>query len=166
MQAIVQLEYGSEDVLHLDEVPVPAIADDELLIQVHAAGLDRGTWHLMAGQPYLMRVMGYGFRRPRNRVAGRDVAGTVTETRAAVTRFVVGEEVFGISEGAFAEFACVREDKLARKPAKLSFEEAAAVPISGTTALQSLRDVARVEPGQRVLIVGASGGVGTFAVQI
>src|SRR3954453_1435285 len=142
MRAVLQLEYGPPDVLHLEEIALPAIGDDELLIRVHGAGLDRGSWHLMTGQPYLMRVMGYGFRRPKNRVAGRDVAGTVEDVGAAVTRFVVGEEVFGISEGAFAEFACVREDKLARKPAKLSFEEAAAVPISGTTALQSLRDVA------------------------
>ena len=140
--------------------------DDEVLVRVHAAGLDRGTWHLMAGQPYLIRLMGYGLRAPKNRVPGLDVAGTVVAIGADVTRFAVGDEVFGVSRGSFAEYACAREDKLARKPANLTFDQAAVVAISGLTALQGLCDVGRLEAGQRVLIIGASGGVGTFAVQI
>jgi NADPH:quinone reductase-like Zn-dependent oxidoreductase len=166
MQAIVQTEYGSADVLRVDHIDRPTIADDEVLVRVHAAGLDRGTWHLMAGQPYLFRLMGPGLRTPKNPVPGLDVAGTVVAVGAAVTRFEAGDEVFGISRGSFAEYARAREDKLARKPANLSFDQAAVVAVSGLTALQSLRDVGRVQPGQQVLIVGASGGVGTFAVQI
>jgi NADPH:quinone reductase-like Zn-dependent oxidoreductase len=166
MRAIVQTEYGSADVLHVAEIDRPAIGDDEVLVRVHAAGLDRGTWHLMAGQAYLIRLMGYGLRAPKNRVPGLDVAGTVVTTGAAVTRFAPGDEVFGISRGSFADFACAREDKLARKPANLTFDQAAVVAVSGLTALQALCDVGHVRMGQRVLIVGASGGVGTFAVQI
>ena len=166
MRAIVQTEYGSADVLRVAEIDRPAIADDEVLVRVHAAGLDRGTWHLMAGQPYLIRLMGYGLRAPKNRVPGLDVAGTVVAIGADVTRFAVGDEVFGVSRGSFAEYACAREDKLARKPANLTFDQAAVVAISGLTALQGLCDVGRLEAGQRVLIIGASGGVGTFAVQI
>jgi NADPH:quinone reductase-like Zn-dependent oxidoreductase len=166
MQAIVQAAYGSADVLRIEEIDRPTIGDREVLVRVHAAGLDRGTWHQMAGLPYLMRVMGYGVRRPKNPVPGLDVAGTVAATGAGVTRFEVGDEVFGISQGSFAECASAREDKLARKPANLSFDQAAAVPVSGLTALQGLTDVGRLEPGQQVLIIGASGGVGTFAVQI
>jgi NADPH:quinone reductase-like Zn-dependent oxidoreductase len=133
---------------------------------VRAAGLDRGTWHLMTGQPYLMRLMGFGLRRPKNRVSGLDVAGTVVAVGAEVTRFRAGDEVFGIARGSFAEYAAAREDKLAHKPANLSFEQAAVVPISGSTALQALRDAGRVEAGQKVLVIGASGGVGTYAVQL
>src|SRR3954447_9298174 len=166
MRAITQKVFGSADVLHLEHVDRPVIASDELLLQVRAAGLDRGTWHFMAGQPYLFRLMGAGLRRPKNPVPGLDVAGTVVATGADVTRFEVGDDVFGIGKGAFAEYACAREDKLALKPASLTFDQAAVVSISGLTALQSLRDIGRVEPGQRVLIVGASGGVGTYAVQI
>ena len=166
MQAIVQRAYGSADVLHVEEIMRPAIGDGEVLVEVHAAGLDRGTWHLMAGQAYLIRLMGYGLRRPKNPVPGLDVAGTVAAVGANVSRFEVGDEVFGISQGSFAQYARAREDKLAHKPASLTFGQAAVVAVSGLTALQSLRDVGRVEPGQHVLIVGASGGVGTFAVQI
>lgn len=166
MRAIVQDEYGSTDVLRLGEAARPEIADDEVLIQVHAAGLDRGTWHLMAGLPYLLRVIGFGFRGPKNRVPGLDVAGTVAAVGASVTKFSAGDEVFGISRGSFAEYAAAREDKLAPKPANLTFEQAAVVPISGGTALQALTDAGRVEAGQRVLILGASGGVGSFAVQL
>ena len=166
MQAIVQAEYGSADVLRLEEIDRPAIGDDEVLVRVHAAGLDRGTWHQMAGQPYLMRLMGFGLRAPKNRVPGLDVAGTVVAAGADVTRFEAGDEVFGISQGSFAEYACARQDKLARKPANLTFDQAAVVAVSGMTALQGLRDAGRVEAGQHVLIIGASGGVGTFAVQI
>jgi NADPH:quinone reductase-like Zn-dependent oxidoreductase len=166
MRAIVQDRYGSADVLRLGEIDRPAIGDDEVLVRVHAAGLDRGTWHLMAGRAYLIRLMGFGLRRPKNRVPGLDVAGTVVAAGADVTRFEVGDEVFGISRGSFAEYACAREDKLARKPANLTFDQAAVVAISGLTALQALHDVGRLQAGQHVLIVGASGGVGTFAVQI
>ena len=166
MQAIVQYEYGSADVLRVAEIDRPTIRPDEVLIRVHAAGLDRGTWHFMAGMPYLFRLMGPGVRKPKNPVLGLDVAGTVAAVGADVTRFAVGDEVFGISRGSFAEYAAAREDKLAHKPANLSFDQAAVVAISGLTALQSLLDVGRLEAGQHVLIVGASGGVGTYAVQI
>jgi NADPH:quinone reductase-like Zn-dependent oxidoreductase len=166
MQAIVQAGYGSADVLHVEAIRWPAIGDGEVLVRVHAAGLDRGTWHLMAGQPYLMRLMGCGLRTPKNRVPGLDAAGTVVAAGQAVTRFRVGDEVFGISQGSFAEYACARADKLAGKPASLTLDQAAAVAVSGLTALQGLRDAGRVQPGQHVLIIGASGGVGTFAVQI
>ena len=165
MQAIVQVGYGSADVLRLAQIDTPAIRDDEVLIRVHAAGLDRGTWHLMAGQPYVIRLVS-GLRTPKNPVPGLDVAGTVVTAGPAVTRFKAGDQVFGISKGSFAGYARAREDKLARKPAALTFAQAAAVPVSGLTALQGLRDTGRLQPGQHVLITGASGGVGTFAVQI
>ena len=135
-------------------------------MQVRAAGLDRGTWHMMAGQPYLLRLLGFGFRGPKNRVPGLDVAGTVAAVGSAVTRFSTGDEVFGISRGSFAEYAAVRVDKLSHKPANLTFVQAAVVPISAGTALQGLTDAGRVKAGQRVLIIGASGGVGSFAVQL
>jgi len=166
MRAIVQETYGSADVLRLDHINQPEVGDDEVLIRVHAAGLDRGTWHVMTGRPYLMRVLGFGFRRPKNRVPGLDAAGVVVAVGADVTRFAVGDEVFGISRGSFAEYAVVREDKLAHKPANLSFSQAAAVPVSAGTALQALTDVGQVEPGRSVLVVGASGGVGSYAVQV
>jgi NADPH:quinone reductase-like Zn-dependent oxidoreductase len=166
MRAIAQSRYGTAEVLRPGRVPRPEIAANEVLVRVHAAGLDRGTWHMMTGRPYLMRVIGFGFRRPKNRVAGIDVAGTVVAVGSAVTRFTVGDEVFGMSRGSFAEYAAAREDKLARKPANLSFEQAAVVPISAGTALQALTDAGRVEPGQKVLVVGASGGVGSYAVQL
>jgi Alcohol dehydrogenase GroES-like domain len=166
MPAIVQDTYGAAGVWRVEEIARPEIAGNEVLVKVHAAGLDRGTWHLMAGQPYLMRLMGYGLRTPKSRVPGLDVAGTVVAVGAEVTRFAAGDEVFGISHGSFAEYACAREDKLARKPANLTFGQAAAVAVSGLTALQGLRDDGRLRPGQDVLIIGASGGVGTFAVQI
>lgn len=166
MRAIVQDAYGPSEVLRLAEIDLPEIAANEVLVDVAAAGMDRGTWHSMAGKPYLMRIMGFGFSRPKNRVPGLDVAGTVIAVGSEVTRFQPGDEVFGMSRGAFAKYAAVREDKLAHKPAKLSFEQAAVVPISGGTALQALRDSGRLEAGQTVLIIGASGGVGTYAVQL
>jgi NADPH:quinone reductase-like Zn-dependent oxidoreductase len=166
MRAIVQDAYGSVDVLRLAEIDKPDIAADEVLVKVRAAGMDRGTWHVMTGQPYLMRIAGFGFRRPKNAVAGLDVAGTVVTVGSEVTRFQPGDEVFGIARGSFAEYAAAREDKLAHKPANLSFEQAAVVPISGSTALQGLRDAGRVQAGQKVLVIGASGGVGTYAVQL
>jgi NADPH:quinone reductase-like Zn-dependent oxidoreductase len=166
MRAIVQDTYGSADVLRLARVARPQIAEDEVLVQVRAAGLDRGTWHMMTGQPYLLRVLGFGFRAPKNRVPGLDVAGTVVALGSAVTRFSTGDEVFGISRGSFAEYAAAREDKLSRKPANLTFDQAAVVPISAGTALQALTDAGKVVRGQRVLIIGASGGVGSYAVQL
>ncbi len=166
MKAIVQDTYGSPDVLELRDIDKPGIGDEEVLVRVHAAGVDRGAWHLMTGLPYLMRIAGYGLRAPKNPVLGREVAGVVEAVGKDVSRFQRGDEVFGIGEGSFAEYARAREDKLAPRPENLTFEQAAAVAISGSTALQGLRDNGRVEPGQEVLIIGASGGVGTFAVQI
>jgi NADPH:quinone reductase-like Zn-dependent oxidoreductase len=166
MRAIVQDAYGSTEVLRLAEIAVPSPEPNEVLVQVRAAGLDRGTWHMMTGLPYMLRVIGFGFRRPKNRVPGLDMAGTVVAIGSEVTRFAVGDEVLGISRGSFAEFAVVLEDKLVSKPANLGFEAAAVVAISAGTAIQGLVDVGHVEAGQKVLIVGASGGVGTYAVQI
>jgi NADPH:quinone reductase-like Zn-dependent oxidoreductase len=167
MRAIVQHRYGTvpEEVLRLERIARPRPAAGEVLIQVRAAGVDRGTWHLMAGQPYLMRL-GFGFRGPRNRVPGLDVAGTVVATGPEVTMFAAGDEVFGIARGSFAEYAVAREAKLARKPAALSFAQAAALAVSGLTALQGLRDAGHVQTGQKVLVIGASGGVGGYAVQL
>jgi len=165
MRAVVQDRYGSSEVLRLAQVPRPAIGDREVLVQVHAAGLDRGTEHLMTGKPYAVRLA-LGLRTPRNPVAGRDLAGTVAEVGASVTRFAVGDEVYGVAAGTFAEYAAAREDKLAPKPANLSFAQAAVVPVSAATALRGLLDVGRLQAGQSVLILGASGGVGSYAVQI
>jgi NADPH:quinone reductase-like Zn-dependent oxidoreductase len=166
MKAVVQDTYGAPDVLELRDIDKPVPKDDEVLVRVHAAGVDPGVWHLMTGQPYLVRVMGYGLRTPKVGVRGRDVAGRVEAVGTNVTQVQPGAEVFGTCEGSFAEYVCAREDKLAPKPANLSFEQAAAVPISGLTALQALRDTGKVQPGQTVLIVGAAGGVGSFAVQL
>jgi NADPH:quinone reductase-like Zn-dependent oxidoreductase len=165
MRAIVQKEYGTADVLRVAEIDRPVIGTNEVLVRVRAAGLDRGTWHLMAGMPYAARLA-VGLRAPKNPVPGLDVAGVVVAVGSTVTRFQAGDEVFGIGRGSFAEFAAAREDKLARKPSNLTFEQAAAVPVSGMTALRGLRDVGRIAAGQKVLIVGASGGVGSYAVQI
>src|SRR3954454_8351026 len=166
MRAILQARYGPVEALREGRTERPSIKADEVLIRVQAAGLDRGTWHSMTGKPYLMRIMGFGFRRPKNRVVGLDVAGTVVAVGSEVTRFVEGDDVFGISRGSFAEYAVAREDKLAAKPVGTSFVEAAVVPISGITALQAVRDAGRVQAGQHVLVIGASGGVGTYAVQL
>jgi NADPH:quinone reductase-like Zn-dependent oxidoreductase len=163
MHAIVQNGYGSADVLRMTEIDQPTIAADEVLVRVHAAGVDRGVWHFMAGKPYAARL---ALGMPRNRVAGMDVAGTVVKVGDHVTRFAVGDEVFGVGKGSFAEYAAAREDKLAKKPAGLSFEQAAVIAVSGVTALQGLRDSGRVKAGQHVLVIGASGGVGTYAVQL
>ncbi len=165
MRAIVQKEYGSADVLRVAEIERPSIGADEVLVKVRAAGLDRGTWHLMAGMPYAARLA-VGLRAPKNPVPGLDVAGVAVAVGNEVTRFRAGDEVFGVSKGSFAEFAAARESKLARKPSNLSFEQAAAVPVSGMTALRGLSDVGHLQAGQKVLIVGASGGVGSYAVQI
>jgi NADPH:quinone reductase-like Zn-dependent oxidoreductase len=164
MRAIVQDRYGSADVLRHDRIARPEIGANEILVRVHAAGLDRGTWHLMTGKPYLLRLA-MGLRGPRNPVPGRDVAGTVEAVGPEVTKFAVGDEVYGVAPGSFAEYAVAREDKLARKPANLTFEQAAVVPISALTAQDAVA-VGRVGPGQKVLISGASGGVGSYAVQL
>jgi NADPH:quinone reductase-like Zn-dependent oxidoreductase len=168
MKAIVQDAYGTTgDVLELRDVVQPVVGPDDVLVRVRAAGVDPGVWHLMAGLPYLVRLMGYGLRRPKKGVRGMDVAGRVEAVGGNVTGFQPGDEVFGTcDEGAFAEYAVARQDKLAPKPENLTFEQAAAVPISAVTALQALHDKGRVQPGDRVLVIGASGGVGTFAVQI
>jgi NADPH:quinone reductase-like Zn-dependent oxidoreductase len=166
MKAIVQDTYGSTAVLEHRDIDKPEIADDEVLIRVHAAGVDRGVWHVMTGLPYPIRIAGYGLRAPKTPVPGMDVAGVVEAVGNDVTRFEPGDEVFGIGKGAFADYARAPESKLAPKPANLTFEQAAVVAISGLTALQGLRDHGAVQPGQSVLITGASGGVGTYAVQI
>jgi len=165
MRAIVQDVYGSADRLRLSATGKPAIAADEVLVQVRAAGVDRGTCHLMRGEPYLMRILGFGFRGPKNHVLGLDVAGTVAAAGSGVTRFQVGDEVLGIARGSFADYAAAREDRLVPKPAALSFEQAAVVAVSGLAAIKGLH-AGRIAAGQKVLIIGASGGVGTYAVQL
>jgi NADPH:quinone reductase-like Zn-dependent oxidoreductase len=164
MQAVTHHEYGSAEVLRESAVPRPVAGPGEVLLRVHAAGLDRGVWHVMTGTPYAGRLA-FGLRRPRNPVLGLDVAGTVVALGPGVTRFAEGDEVYGFGRGTFAEFAVAREDKLARKPANLSLAQAAAVPVSAATALQAL-DAGRLEAGQSVLVTGASGGVGTYTVQL
>jgi NADPH:quinone reductase-like Zn-dependent oxidoreductase len=166
MKAIVQDVYGSADVLELRDIAAPVPRGGEVLIRVRAAGVDQGVWHLMTGLPYLIRLFGYGLKRPKVPVRGREVAGIVEAVGAGVTRFSAGDEVYGTCDGSFAEYVCAKADKVARKPANLSFEEAAAAPISGVTALQAVRDAGGVTVGQRVLIIGAGGGVGSFAVQL
>ena len=165
MQAIVQDRYGSTGVLAIKDVDKPEIADGEVLVRVRAASIHVGDWILMTGSPFVMR-MATGLRRPKNRVPGTDVAGTVEAVGKDVNGLRPGDEVFGWCTGAFAEYACAPEDQFVKKPANLTFEQAAAVGVSASTALQLLRDDAKVKPGQKVLINGASGGVGTFAVQI
>lgn len=166
MRAIVQEAYGDAEVLRPAQRPLPrALRDDEVLVRVEAAGLDRGTWHLMTGTPFAVRLV-TGLRRPRQPVPGLDLAGTVVTVGAAVTRFAPGDEVYGIGTGTFAEYAVARERKLAARPAAITNEQAATVAVSGLTALQAVVDIAGVQPGQRVLVTGASGGVGSYAVQI
>ncbi|USQ86350.1 NAD(P)-dependent alcohol dehydrogenase [Streptomyces phaeoluteigriseus] len=166
MKAIVQDVYGPAEVLELRDVDKPVAGDDDVLLRVRAAGVDPSVWHLMTGLPYPIRIMGFGLRRPKLRVRGWDVAGTVESVGRNVTRFRPGDEVFGTCEGSFAEYACAREDRLAAKPPNAGFEQVAAVPISAFTALYSLREQGRVQPGQKVLVIGAGGGVGTYAVQL
>lgn len=166
MRAISQDRYGTSEVLQFATTERPTPGSDEVLIQVHAAGVDRGTEHLMTGTPYLIRLMGYGLTKPKHKVLGFDVAGTVVEIGSEVTRFTVGDEVFGIAQGSFAEYTVAKQEKLSMKPHNLSFEAAAVSAVSGITALQALTDVGQVKPGQKVLVVGASGGVGTFAIQL
>jgi NADPH:quinone reductase-like Zn-dependent oxidoreductase len=166
MRAVVQDRYGSPDALELRDVATPTMGENDVLLRVHAAGVDQGIWHLMAGLPYLVRVAGYGLRAPRTRVPGLDVAGRVEAVGGNVTRFQPGDAVFGTSSATFAEYASAVAAKLAWKPSNLTFEQAAAVPTSALTALPALRDTAEVRGGEKVLIIGAAGGVGTFAVQL
>ena len=165
MQAIVQDRYGSAEVLEAQDIERPGIGDDEVLVRVRAASVHVGDWILMTGMPYVMR-MGTGLSKPKNPVPGTDIAGTVEAVGTRVQSLRSGDEVFGWCTGAFAEYARTTEDQLVKKPVNLTFEQAAAVGVSASTALQLLRDDANVQPGQKVLINGASGGVGTFAVQI
>jgi NADPH:quinone reductase-like Zn-dependent oxidoreductase len=168
MKAIVQDRYGDVDVLEFRDIDRPVPTDNQVLVRVHAAGLHRGDWHVMTGLPYLIRLVvpTLGLRRPKTPVLGMDVAGTVEAVGEQVTRFRPGDAVFGWCDGAFAEYAIAPEAQLAAKPVDLSFEQAAVVPTSGFAALQGLRDVGEVQPGQRVLVIGAAGGVGSFAVQL
>ena len=166
MKAIVRDTYGSPDVLELRDIDKPRIGDEEVLVHVHAAGVGRDVWHIITGLPYPIRLAGYGLRAPKNPVIGSDMAGVVEVVGKSVCRFKPGDEVFGIGNGSYAEYVCAQEDKLAHKPANLTFEQAAVIAIMGSTALQALRDHGKVRPGQEVLIIGASGGVGTYAVQI
>ena len=168
MTGIAQDRYGPapEEVLRTAELAVPTIADGQALIRVHAASVDRGTWHVMAGLPYPIRLAGFGLRRPKYANPGQALAGTVEAVGAGVSGFSPGDLVFGIGKAAFAEYALAPVGKLAAKPGSLSFAQAAAVPISGLTALQAVRDHGHIQPGEQVLIIGASGGVGSFAVQL
>ncbi len=167
MKAIVQDTYGSPDVMHLRDIDKPGIGEHEVLLRVRAAGVNIGDWAIMSGLPLIARPAPlYGLQKPKNGIRGTDVAGVVEAVGAAVTKFRPGDDVFGWGSSSFAEYAAASEDALALKPAGLSFEQAAGVPMAGMVALQALRDHSKVQPWQKVLIVGASGGIGTFAVQI
>jgi NADPH:quinone reductase-like Zn-dependent oxidoreductase len=166
MHAVVQRRYGPAETLAVEQIAVPDVGATEVLIEVVAAGLDRGVCHLMTGTPYLIRLAGFGVLKPKNPVLGMDVAGRVVAVGSAVHRFAAGDEVLGIAKGSFAQYAVAEETKVALKPANLDFEHAAVSIISGITALQALTTVGRIEADQSVLVIGASGGVGSFAVQI
>ena len=162
MKAIVQDEYGPAEVLQLKDIAVPTPADDELLVRVRAASVGAWDWHDMRGDPYVMRLIGRSLRKPRKPVMGLDMAGEVVAVGASVSRFEPGDSVYGECGETFAEYTLAKQDDLALAPSELSFAEAAAVPIAGATALLGLRDQARVQPGETVLIVGAAGGVGSL----
>jgi len=166
MKAIVYQKYGSPDVLQLKDVEKPVPNDNQVLVKVHAASVNPLDWHLLRGKPFFIRFMGFGLLKPKHQILGADIAGRVETVGRNVTQFRVGDEVFGGALGCFAEYACFNENRLVLKPAALTFEQAAAVPVAGLTALQGLRDTGQIQSGQKVLINGASGGVGTFAVQI
>src|SRR5438477_11712044 len=170
MRAIVYHTYGSPDVLKLEEVQKPVPQDDEVLVQVHATSVNAGDWHLLRAKPFLMRFMGFGLIKPKHTILGSDIAGRIEVVGRNVTQFQAGDEVFGNTAkygfGDFAEYVSVPEDALVLKPTTLSFEEAAAVPQAALVALQGLRDKGQIKLGQKILVDGASGGVGTFAVQI
>jgi NADPH:quinone reductase-like Zn-dependent oxidoreductase len=166
MKALAYDKYGTPDVLELREIERPVVTDDGVLVRIHAASVNPVDWHTMTGTPYLVRMQA-GLRKPRSEVLGVDFAGTVEEVGRNVKQFHPGDEVFGARNGSFAEYVCVREERaVVKKPADVTFEEAAAVPVAAISALQGLRDKGQIQPGQRVLINGASGGVGTFAVQL
>jgi len=166
VKAIIRDAYGSVDALRLAEIDQPIAGEADVLVHVDAAGVDQGVWHLMTGTPYAMRLAGFGIRAPKNALLGYDVAGRIEAVGAQVTEFRPGQEVFGTCRGSFAEYAVARADRLLPKPGNVTFEQAAVVPISGFAALQAVREHGGVRSGQRVLIIGAGGGVGTFAVQI
>jgi NADPH:quinone reductase-like Zn-dependent oxidoreductase len=170
MKAIVSTQYGSPDVLQFTEVEKPTPRDNEVLVKIHAASVNAGDWHLLRGKPFLMRLMGYGLLKPKYRILGSDIAGRIEAVGRNVKQFQAGDEVFGNTAtygfGDFAEYVSVPEDALVLKPTTLSFEEAAAIPQAALVALQGLRDKGQIQPGQKILIYGASGGIGTFAVQI
>jgi NADPH:quinone reductase-like Zn-dependent oxidoreductase len=165
MQAIVQDRYGTADVLELKEIDRPPVGDDEVLVRVRAAGVHQGDWHLMTGLPYIARL-GLGLRGPKSRIRGMDLAGTVEAVGKTVTQFQPGDDVFGWCDGTFAEYVRAPQSHFLAKPSRLTFEQAAAVPISGIAALRGLRDSGGIQAGQQVLVIGAAGGVGSFAVQI
>jgi NADPH:quinone reductase-like Zn-dependent oxidoreductase len=166
MKAIVRTKYGSPDILKLREIDKPDPTDNQVLVRVRAAAVNPLDWHVLRGEPFLVRLMGFGLLKPKHHILGADMAGRVEAVGKDVNQFKAGDEVFGSSMGGFAEYACVHEGKLVLKPIAVTFEQAAAVPVAGITALQALRDHGRLQSGQHVLINGASGGVGTFAVQI
>ncbi|WP_033822477.1 NAD(P)-dependent alcohol dehydrogenase [Kitasatospora sp. MBT63] len=166
MRAIVHDSYGPPEILRVEELPRPVPGSGEVLVRIHAAGVDPGVWHLTTGKPYLVRALGFGLRAPKLRIRGLDLAGVVEAVGPGVSRFAPDDEVYGTCDGSYAEYATTSQDRLARKPAGLTFEQAAAVPVSGCTALQALRDSGRLQSGGRVLVLGASGGVGSFAVQL
>ena len=166
MKAVVRDTYGSVDVLRLAEIAEPVADEGEVVVRVRAAGVDQGVWHLLTGTPYVMRAAGFGIRAPKNPLLGYDVAGRIEDVGVSGGPFRPGDEVFGTCRGSFAEYAVARADRLASKPNNVTFEQAAATPISGYAALQAVRDHGKVKAGRRVLIIGAGGGVGTFAVQI
>lgn len=166
MKAVVQDGYGESDVLELREIDIPSIGRGEVLVEVRATAVDNGVWHLMTGVPYATRIFGFGLRAPKQPVRGLDLAGVVVALGADASGFDVGDEVFGTGTGTFAEYAVSRPELLAPKPSGVTFEQAAAAPNSAFTALQALRDAGRLVTGQRVLVIGANGGVGSFAVQI
>lgn len=166
MKAIVRTKYGSPDVLELREIDKPSPKNNQVLVKIHAASVNPLDWHLLRGEPYLIRLMGFGLVTPKQQTLGADIAGRVEAVGKDLSQFKVGDEVFGAAMGGFAEYACFRQDRLVLKPPTTTFEQAAAVPVAGITALQGLRDYGKIQSGQNVLINGASGGVGTFAVQI
>jgi NADPH:quinone reductase-like Zn-dependent oxidoreductase len=166
MRAVVRDAYGTADVLAVRDVALPVARAGEVLVRVHAAGIDRGAWHLMTGRPYLLRLAGFGVRRPKNPGLGTELSGTVETVGPGTTGFRVGDEVYGVGRSTFAQYAVAASATLSRKPTGISHMQAAAVPTSGVTALQAVRDHGRLQRGQSVLVIGASGGVGSFAVQI
>ena len=166
MHAITRTRYGGADTIAFEDLPLPKIGEKDVLVRVRAAGVDRGVWHLMTGKPFLVRMAGFGMFRPKEPVLGMDLSGVIAAVGNGVSRFAVGDEVMGIGTGAYAEYAKAEEAKLVLKPAGLDFARAAVVPISGGTAIQAVLDKGNLREGQSVLIIGASGGVGSFAVQI